>query len=152
MQLGACCLALWYTLWVVLPESVTGFLPSNVRSVLSSREATLSPLSTPNAKTPAEDSQALLEALLGGEGSSLNVGDTIERLRQAQVTFDPAECFNGPLYIVLHQQGPKPRWEKIGSFAPGQKQINRQGQKYVYKTQTKDYDLVNYAEIFGKGM
>jgi hypothetical protein len=75
------------------------------------------------------------------------ISDLIKTLSDVKVKFDPVETFNGPLYAVLHQQGPKvPLWEKISLGSS-----NIKGQKYTYKPETKDFDIVNYAEILGKG-
>lgn len=137
-----------------LAKPTKAFLPASIAPE-TSLHATLSPTeSASSSLTPQEDSQALLNALLeqyrSSENTDYDVNAAIQRLKAAQVTFDPAECFNGPLYAVLHQQGPKkPLWEKIGIQLG---QTNRQGQKYAYDSATQVYDLVNYAEILGKGL
>jgi len=77
------------------------------------------------------------------------MNDGITNLAQGQVSFDPAECLNGPLYVVLHQQGPKiPLWKKIGLFDRGGNS-NLQGQIFELNPMG-DFNLVNYAEVFGK--
>ena len=75
------------------------------------------------------------------------IDEMITRLAQARVTFNIAECLNGPLYVVLHQQGPKlPLWEKI-SRASSQ---NLKGQQYTYRAASNSFDFFNYAELWGK--
>jgi hypothetical protein len=124
------------------------------------RQATSSPsyiTTDPRTSTTQQQSQRLLSILLaryrkrsgssGDSNSDAMIGDLIESLSEAKVEFDPAETFNGPLYAVLHQQGPKvPLWEKISLVSN-----NIKGQKYTYKPETRDFDIVNYAEIIGKG-
>ncbi|CAB9511848.1 expressed unknown protein [Seminavis robusta] len=122
-------------------------------------QATTSPRETSLSATRQQEAQGLLDILLGryankssgDDGDSIDgiIGDLIDSLSQARVSFDPAETFNGPLYAVLHQQGPKkPLWEKISLFSNN----NVKGQQYTYNADTKEFDLVNYAEILGKGV
>ena len=104
------------------------------------------------------DAQTLLRLLVQPRASAqskddptLKIRSLITRLSEAQVAFDPAQCLNGPLYAVLHQQGPKvPRWEKIGRLLPNN--TNIKGQQFVFRPDTQSFDIVNYAEVFGRGM
>jgi hypothetical protein len=105
-----------------------------------------------------DDARELLALLVDRHGQVRNkkaaqedqfIQDCISRLSNAQVTFDPADCLNGPLYAVLHQQGPQvPLWEKIGIFANNK---NIKGQKYTFNQNEGTFDLINYAELLGKG-
>jgi hypothetical protein len=105
-----------------------------------------------------DDARELLALLVDRHGQVRNkesaledqfIRDCISRLSNAQVTFDPADCLNGPLYAVLHQQGPQvPLWEKIGIFANNK---NIKGQKYTFNQNEGTFDLINYAELLGKG-
>ena len=104
------------------------------------------------------DAQTLLELLVREPETPSQdptiIRSLITRLTKAQVTFDPAECLNGPLYAVVHQQGPKvPRWEKIGRLLPfTSKNANIKGQQFVFRPDTQSFDIVNYAEVFGRGI
>lgn len=112
---------------------------------------------------PKEEAQELLQLLLQNyqtKKPTTNkdrqvIGNYIDSLSNAKVTFDPAQCLNGPfLYAVLHQQGPKvPLWEKIGLF---QQSSNIKGQKFILledpTAETRTFDIVNYAEVFGKDL
>ena len=89
-------------------------------------------------------------------------------LQDKQVSFDPKECLNGPLYAVLHQSGPRPFWETYDlrlelpfSFEKekdndnenddDKDQINIKGQRYTLNADG-NYDVFNYAEFVGKNI
>jgi hypothetical protein len=153
--------------------------PSRFSHYSSTLAATRAPLASntrttkPTSSTAvSQDAQDLLELLLhryqnpnDSSSTPMNkIAELIQRLAQAQVVFDPAECLNGPLYVVLHKQGPKvPLWEKIGVLSQSS---NIQGQQYTVLPKggsgdendndndaaEADFTVVNYAEILGKGM
>jgi len=120
-------------------------------------------------------SQTLVEILLARRQRGISSGEMdetvidatiqtlIQELADLQVTFDPEECLNGPLFVVLHQQGPKvPLWEKIGFLKKKQgDNPNIQGQQYSSISDMEgggnepveaDFKVRNYAEILGKSM
>lgn len=150
---GLFCL-IW-ALGLLVAEPASAFLFRTSSPVITTRFATLSPTPSSSSQVLPTDEEAedLLEVLLQrfrtNQATDYDIGRAIDRLSDARVCYDPAECFNGPLYAVLHQQGPKkPLWETIGL---ANKRNNIKGQRYIYKPETQDYDIANYAEILGKG-
>jgi hypothetical protein len=127
-------------------------------SLFSTSTSDATGTSTTTTPEQQDDARELLALLVDRQGQVRNkksalddqfIRDCISRLSNAQVTFDPADCLNGPLYAVLHQQGPQvPLWEKIGIFG---KSKNIKGQKYKFNQNEGTFDLINYAELLGEG-
>lgn len=93
-------------------------------------------------------SKELVQHLLlpSGQRQEDQISSLAQQLVQAKVSFDPAECLDGPLYFSNVLEGPSPLWSKLGiPFISN----NLQGQQYTYTDQEKS--VINYAEIFGSG-
>ena len=145
-----------------LPSSVSLAATTTLFSEPTNTKKASAPTTTSDdGNAPKDDAQELLQLLLtkyqtkqpNTEDDRQRIGEYITRLSRAQVSFDPTDCLNGTLYAVLHQQGPKvPLWEKIGIFRPSR---NVKGQQFVYNNaeppQTA-FEIVNYAEVWGRGM
>jgi len=119
-------------------------------------------------------SQTLVEILLARRQRGISSGEIdetvidatiqtlIQELADLQVTFDPEQCLNGPLFVVLHQQGPKvPLWEKIGFLkqkqgdnpnVQGQQHSSLMGNEGGKEPTEADFKVRNYAEMLGKSM
>jgi hypothetical protein len=74
----------------------------------------------------------------------------VQCLEKSNSHFDPDVVFNGPLYAVLYQSGPRPFWEKLdlGLSLGANNRRNIKGQRYT-KLSDGVYEVKNYAEFFG---
>jgi hypothetical protein len=123
--------------------------PIFVRSVIR-KETSSSTDASPTVKEAANELLSLMidrrRKNAGGSDDKLKRIDLlVDVLQEGQVSFDPEECLNGPLFIVSYRRGPPPLWEKLGLMRQ-----DVQGQQYRYGNREKS--VINYAEIFGRSL
>lgn len=122
-----------------VPQSTTRLRRRIVYASTPSKEQKVSTITS-----VPEISDALVQLLLSWETNKDLERTLANQLIDAKVTFDPTECFDGPLYFSNVIEGPSPLWERLGLSSS-----NIQGQQYTYND--KEKTVINYAEIFGSG-